>query len=603
MFGVSKRTLVIAGTFLTGLAVGILAVLAFQSIRQPEKHSPPDIAHGEFERTSPKRDNSSSSASTVGVGKFEDIFKHKSIVEQYSVLQATLSQATEPELKRWWTESKKIARDSHRKIAQHVILRYLTAKNPHEAFRLIDEVSIFQTEEALTNVFSEWAVLHLEDAIEAASTLDRSHRDVALQAILETRDDLPENNLRSIAIRLDTEDTYLKWVSDQEVSESIETPEESWKYLLSDNVYDVLQTETLAKVAEAWREQIGFQVLSKVYHTGIDDHRIKFPLMESIARADPASALDYARGIRDESERSYVSNTIVRAWAKTDPRAALVAVSTIEPSSLASDLEGDIANTWAHINPTEMIENVESISAEFRASSLATAFSYIAREDPLDAIAKLSSVENLVGNTSTIVESIVREWSLQEPETAIDWVLENFDQEDSQRRALLERALPSLAHQHPNKAFELAINQRTPETGFGLDYFVMAEIVREGNIEVAKNLLPRVNDSYKYIIYGNVASEMVDEGQTDEALELASDLEESDQRYYYLRVFSTWARSKPNNLMESLEGFSTNRVKSIAAMQLITRNHYNPVLSDNQLDRVRTFLNPEDKASLKRFEE
>ena len=598
-----KRKSVVGLSFALGLVFGILAIVAIQKLSPKNEQSTKDVAQGEVERTFTHSTHNTPTGNTIDVGQVHEIFKRDSIAEKYSSLHAALSRASEQELKRWWTESKKVARDSHRKIVQQVILRNLTAKNPQEAFRYIDEVSIFQTEAALTTVFSEWATLHLEGAIEAASTMVSSQRKIALQVILETRDDLPESNLRSIAKQLDSEDAFLKWVSDTRVSNSIDTPEESWEILLSDQVDDVLQTDTLSKVAEAWREQIGFEVLSKIYHTGIDDYRIKFPLMESIAHTDPASALDYARSILDESERSYVSNSIVRAWAKTDPGAALVAVSTIEPSSLASDLEGHLAITWAHINPTEMIENVESISAEYRVPSLATAFSYIAREDPLGAIEKLSSVEHLVGNTSTLVESIVREWSLQEPETAIEWVLENFGREHSQRRALLESALPSLARHDPNKAFELAINQHSPEMGFGLDYFVMAEIVREGDIEVAKKLLPRVNDSYKYIVYGNVASEMVDEGQTDEALDLATNLEDSDQRYYYLRVFSSWARSNPKNLLESLESLSTSRVKSIAAMQLITRNHYNPVLSDNQLDRVRTFLNPEDKASLKRFEE
>lgn len=389
MASMSKRILVIAGTFVTGLAVGILAVLAFQSIRPHEEHSSQDIAHGEFEQTSPKRNNSSLSTSTVGVGKFEDIFKHKSIVEQYSVLQATLSHATEPELKRWWTESKKIARDSHRKIAQHVILRYLTAKDPHEAFRLIDEVSIFQTEAALTTVFSEWAVLHLEGAIEAAATMVSSQRRVALEAILETRDDLPENSLRSIARQLDSEDTFLKMVSEVEVSKSIDDPKESWEILLNDDVDDALQMETLVFVATVWYEQIGFEVLSKIY-SEIEDYTSQRQLLRVIAQKDPIGALDYTRGLTADYDKLNLSTIIVRDWAKTDAQAALDAISTIESSSFSSTLEDVVVTTWARTTPTKVIENIESISEHHRLSTLETAFATLAREDPMNALTKLS---------------------------------------------------------------------------------------------------------------------------------------------------------------------------------------------------------------------
>lgn len=603
MLGVSKRILVIVGTFATGLALGILAVIAIQNIASLDEQSNQDIAQGEVEQTSTNNANRISITEGINVGQFQEIFKHESVSEQYSALHSTLSQANERELREWWNQSKSIERASQREIAQEVILRCLTAINPQEAFRRIDEVSILQADAALKIVFNEWAVSHLEDAINAASTLVSSRLNVALQAILETRDDLPENERLSIARQLEGEKIFLKILSDSKVSENIGEPERSWELLLNDNVDNILQTETLAKVAETWQEQIGLEVLSKIYQIGVDDYRIRPPLVEAIAQESPESALEYARSLSDEQEQSYLSEKIVRVWARTDALAALSAVSTFEPSSLVSALEENIAHTWAQSNPSEMIENVESISLENRAYPLSTALSNVAREDPLGAIDMLSSVEHTVGNTSMILVSIVYQWAVQRPEAATDWVLENFESEDPQRRNLLESTLPRLARTDPNKAFELAIEHPASGSGLGLDYHVLGEIVREGDIEVAKKLLPQVNERYKYILYGRVASEMVVEGQIEQALALGEDLEESNRRYYYLTVFSSWARNNPKNLMESLDGLSTKTIKSIAAYELISQNRYNPVFTDEQLDRVRTFLTPEDETSLKRFED
>ena len=597
-----QRISLVGLTFGIGIAFGILGVLVFQHFAPQNEHTKESVAESDIGPNSTHRSNSSYSEISADVARFREIFKQDTIAEQYSALHFTLSQATEQELGEWWIESKKIERASHREIAQQVILRNLSAKNPQEAFRRIDEISILQIDAALRIVFSEWAVLHLENAIQAAITLDRSRRTVALRSILEIRDDLSEAEQHSIATQLESEETFLKFLSDSKISKSIEAPEESWKMLLDDAVDDVLQTKSLTKVAEAWRAQKGFEVLRNIY-LDVEDYSTKVQLLRSITQADPEGALDFVRGLPAGEDQSVLSSLVVQVWARADPQAALATVSTYAPSSLTSDLEREIARTWARTNPKEMIENVEAISPEYRAMPLATAFQYIAREDPRQAIATLGSVEHLVGNTSTLVESIVREWADQEPEIATDWVLENFTREAPERRALLEWVLRSLARENPKRAFELAIEQPSPSTGFGLDYYVMREITQEGEIELAKQLLPRVSEPSKSVVFRDMAAAMVDEGQTSEAVELGQDLEESNQRSYYQSVFASWARSNPKNLMESLEGLPSSTIKSIAAMQLITRNQRNPVFTDDQLDLARTFLNAEDQTSVKRYED
>ena len=189
-------------TFVVCLTIGIFAVFVIQNTVRPGEKSAEYSPHGEVVQTSTTSANRIPTTDRIDVGQFQEIFKQDSISEQYSVLHATLSQATEQELADWWNQSKSIERASQREIAQQVILRSLTAINPQEAFRRIDEVSILQSEVALKIVFNEWAGLHLEDAIKTASSIVSSQRNVALQTILETRDDLPENELLSIARRL-----------------------------------------------------------------------------------------------------------------------------------------------------------------------------------------------------------------------------------------------------------------------------------------------------------------------------------------------------------------------------------------------------------------
>ena len=584
-----------------GVAIGVVAIIAIQSFSPLDENATQDTTNRDVQQSSTKKGDTASITGTGEVEQLQEIFKHRTVFDQNLVLFATLSTANELELNDWWLQSQKIERKSQREFVQDAILRKLTVMNPQAALRHIDNVSIFQTDALLWSVFSEWSALDLDGAIDAATFLSGPRRDVALQAILETRDDLSENKGRSIAKRLDGEDTFRKLVSDTKASASISEPKESWDILLNDDVDDSRQTESLGIVAEAWREQVGFEVLSNIYHTEIENYQIKLQLVRAIAQVDLTGALEYTRGLIEE-EKQYLSRIIVVQWASRDAPAALAAVSTFEPPSLASRLEKDIAITWSRSNPNEAIENIGAVTEEYRIETLESAFSQIASHDPLEAISKISEAENYVGNTSTIVQRIVLRWSLQEPDAAADWVVNHYEQDDPLRRTLLEDVLPQLARQDPNKAFELAVAQPTPSAGLGLEYVVIAVITRENDIELALKLLPRVHENSKSAVYGNVAAAMVREARTKEALELGKDLEESQQGSFYSQVFREWTDTNPNNLYESLEDLPTSMLKSRAAMQLILGNRYEPVLSDERINHIRTLLNSEDEANLKRIE-
>ena len=597
----SKFSLVIGISFLAGLVFGVFTVISIQNFGPQNEHETRDIVSNEVQQSSTNSTNGTPIVGTFVDGKFEDIFTHRNVFEQNHALYSTLSSASEDELRDWWTQSLKIERKSYRELAQDTILRHLTAKNPQEALRYIEDVSIFQVDGLLNSVFSEWSVSQLDEAVEVATNLSVRHRKVALQAILKTRDDLSEGERRSIAKQLQGEQTYLKFVSDTKASRSIVEPKESWDTLLNDEVDDYLQIESLEVVAEAWREHVGFEVLSKIY-SQIEDYRSRLQLVEAIALVNPASALDYTSGLADEDEKTTLSYVIARAWVKTDAHAALAAVSTFTPASLASDLERDIAGTWASTNPNELIENIGTISKDSRLLPLEIAFSEIARKDPLEALTKVSSVETYVGNTSTILESIVRVWSRQKPKTAVDWVLNNFDQQDPQRHSLLEWVLPSLALQDPNQAFELALKHPDPTGNSGLDYLVIRAIARDGDIEVAMKFIPQVHANSRALVFDAIGRALVRKSQPLKALELGKKLEEQEQQIHYQIILNTWLSTNPRNLYESLETLPTDSLKSLAAKQLIMNNRYTPAFDDDEIEHARTLLNDEDKTNLKRIE-
>lgn len=585
---------------MVAFALGALAVILIQVISTQNIRGSHELFKSESDQSLAKVGDNNSSLLAVRVGQFREIFKHESTSDQYTALYTTLSHATVDELKEWWTKSQQIERKSNREAAQRVILREFAKNSPHEALRYIDDAAIFQTDVLLKIVFSEWAVAHLDGAIEAVPTLSVPRRDIALEAILESRDDLSENKRRSIALQLGKEETYLKLVSDTLASQSIAEPKNSWDILINDDVDDLLQLESLAKVAEAWRAEIGFAVLSRAFADGPNNGH---QLIRAIAQVDLAGALDYAQGVADENEKQFLAQTIVRDWARNDALGAIAAVATFQPPSSASELESTVALAWASTSPFELIENIALISDRNRMFSLETAFSNIAGQDPTEAIALVSAVENYVGNTSSIIERIVFSWSYNDPSAAADWVVNNYAREDPQRRNLLEPALRRLARQDPKKAFEIAIGQPAPSERFGLEHIVMGVVTRDGDIELAKKLLPRVRESTKTYAYSLIGEAMVRESRAKEALELGEEVIENEKDRYYRTVMRVWASDDAKDLYASLEDLPIGNIQSRGASQLILQNLYSPILTHEQIARARTFLNEDDEAALKRIED
>lgn len=585
------RPIVVLGlTFTIGLTLGILGVISFQNFGSQSEFPTQGNIESDRRQISSQTAADRSTPSPSDPVQISEIFSHPSIFDQQTAIFDSLSSASAQELKDLWMQSQEVERQSHRKKLQHAILRKLATINPHDALHLIDDVSIFETDLMVRSLFSEWSISQLDEAIETAKTLSRDQRKVALEAILNTRDDLTDARRHEIALQLEHEEVFLKLASDSKASQNIADPQESWETLLNDEVEDYLQTESLVKVAEAWFEQIGFEVLSRIYSTNTDDYQLKQQLLRTVAEMDLPLALDYTRALTDEREKSDLSRIIVRAWARSDAQAALLAVSTFEPASLVSNLERQISEIWASTKPNEVIENIGAISEELRLRTLESAFARIASQDPLDALASLSLVESFVGNTDSIVHSIVREWSIKEPGAATNWVLEHYTHEDPQHRVLLLSALPRLAHEEPIRAFDVAIEHTTGEYLIRLDTEVVGEILDSGNLELMKELIPRVPEASKFRIYSTVSKEMIRQGQIEEALALGTELDEEPQSGYFFGLMIEWSRFDPKGLYESLDDLPTSNLKSLAATTLIRHNERTPELTDDQIKRAKTFV-------------
>lgn len=120
------------------------------------------------------------------------------------------------------------------------------------------------------------------------------------------------------------------------------------------------------------------------------------------------------------------------------------------------------------------------------------------------------------------------------------------------------------------------------------------------DIDRALELLPQVREGQTRLgAYRNVARVLVQEKEVDRALNLLRYVSEEDKSTVFETIAATWARSNPEELLNSMDRFDTPELKSKAAMALVLSNRYwDPALSDKQIEEAKGMLTDEDKLQL-----
>ena len=141
----------------------------------------------------------------------------------------------------------------------------------------------------------------------------------------------------------------------------------------------------------------------------------------------------------------------------------------------------------------------------------------------------------------------------------MSWVLENSVEGSELRARMLQRALTELADINPQEAMHIAISQqphRFHRSG-GLEYYVIYSVVSRGNVDEALMLLDQVRERSKSIVFGVVGRRLIESRRSNEAMDLAKRLPESEQQRYLNALVHTWLTVDPNELLETLDSLSS----------------------------------------------
>ncbi|MXW53652.1 MAG: hypothetical protein F4X44_08690 [Gammaproteobacteria bacterium] len=596
-----KQTAKSSLLLLAGISIGIgltVAILAGYSFLSERNNTNSAQLVGESATSQRPAELSLGASESAQASDPQAIAELSSSFARKTALFALLADADVRELLEILKNSNEISPASRRGEIQSAVFQKLALIDPEIALREVQKKPRLEQDPLWHSLFEEWSSTNLETAIAQAESLRGSQRETALSAILHSRDDLAEDQRLQLAKQLGNENLAKTLIANQKIFEHTGSPSEKWKFIVNDGVDNRDQLELLVQIAELWSVEIGWKVLSRIYEDYREDYRVYFTLIESLSKLDPQGALDFLSEVELE-ERELVGRVVVDTWAQTDPIAALNALQGFEPPRLRKSFVDGLAYVWARNDPVHLVENVNLLGQAERIRPLEDALGKIAESSPEEALRQLELLVDSIEDTSTITRRIVDVWSEQNPQAAVDWIMSNYNIEDPRRSSLLPDALGKLSLENPNKAMAIALEQPVLEDQSPPEYRIILEMSWNADADNTVAMLARVRPDPRSESRSNafyfVGKALIRNDRPDDALKLALQLSEAERGAYYADITWAWAYDNPLQMFEYLEKLPNADVKSTFATALVATNEHLPILTKQQMEIVRNYVQDEPK--------
>lgn len=549
--------------------------------------------------------SSSSQTAMKTVRNLDELQEIKSAFERSVALRNLLLESDEAQVVELLAQSDDLVQSNYRHAMQVVVVQRLAQLNPKRALSRVLSLDDegYNVWQLLSSVFEEWAHSDLDEAVAHARTINENWKGVALQAIVQERMDLSEEILLAIARDLGNEQVAVGAIAERKIEDALGDPERAWNELALDLQNDSQHIWNIARVATAWFEQDGIGVLDQINQslTNGDTRRwVLRNVLRNVADSDPAGAFRFALTV-DNDQYSQIASGVIDTWAQTDPQTALAAASEVEGRTLRRQLEESVVRTWGYSQPREVLDNIDVLPEHLQPTAISTAMSHVARNSPEEAAALVVGMSS--GNTRTAAAiAVVGAWVDGDHEAALEWIL-NEPTNKEIKAQLLQGILWELVRIDPQLAMDTAVAQPIEQdgarrTGMALEVTVISSLAYS-DLDKAIELLPQVRKGPSRLqAYQMVSGAMIRDGDVDEALNLAQQLDESARESFYMSLATAWAGTDPEGLLNSMNRLPSKGVKSRAAMMLLSFNRHQENLTEEQVENAKKHLTDEDAKAL-----
>ena len=605
----NRRTTTIAVLVILGVGIGIAASFLISTMTQSADTGFPweSVSRNQAFSGDSQKDTDPSSAypspSQTAVPKsITSITLSESAYERRTEISSWILALDEKRLVAWLEESISINWDVSSKARtdfQGILLTKLTSFNPVEAIDFAVARSEPARSELVRTVCFEWAIADLDAAVEHASNVESELRRVALQGILEATDSRSLDEHRIIAKKIGDEAFATTYHLQTLLDGATESPEEIWfqAVVLADLNHEHYQV--LTQLASSWIEASGIDVLEEMIASVADIEMraaLTRAILVAVAESMPDQAFNFALTLASDS-REYVARNVVEVWAEQDPHVALEAVKVVPPGQFRSDLEFSAVLQWVHNDPRDVLVQVPELPVSTRESAVTEAIYLIAEEEPTEAATLVAQVDDELQWKARDI--LLESWINQDFEAAIDWVENSKSIKPVDRPYVLHDLANKAFWIDPNRAFQIARQvSLLGENTVGTEAMIIGRIANS-DLKLALELLPEVRaGDTKTQSYVSVASTLIEQGDTREALNLGAQLPESDQNDFLIDLAQRWGSRDITSLLAEMESFPTSEVQSKIALSLIRMHRSYPRFTDSQIEQLESHLSTEDKTSL-----
>ena len=515
---------------------------------------------------------------------------HANVFDQSLELYERLARANTDELLEVLMDSQDIVLSSVRDETLFAIASRFAEIDPQKA--LANAINLAQHERApyLKGVFSEWCVSNLDEAVAAASKLNRLERLIALKAILGVRDDLTTAQLNEIASELGHPDYASHFKSQSKTIEFADDPITAWKLLVDDGLDNFSQIDTLVLVAEALVEKGGYDALFHLYEPFDIQIRVLGvnhffeTVLHALVKNDPDTTWEYLQ--------NGSSQTVDQSNAKNQAQDQTT-VSEREKAYMTDKVQHLLMYSWAEFHPETVLASIDQIPSQLQPLACERALTALVTTDSERTVELIQTLAPYGARSEKTLLEIFNRWSATDPSAAFDWVLsaaatDNVSSSEADLIAyikgfVMRTVLASFGLVDPKRALQVASLQDDAES---FQKSIMHKLSRV-DIDTALNLLPSLSQSVKKYATEEAAEALVLVGEVERAMELLHQQEESsEEEVGWFWFFRTWADDfNAVDLFERLDKFEP-KLRTAAARALGYVDL--PGFTQEQLDYIRS---------------
>ena len=478
---------------------------------------------------------------------------------------------------------------------QRLLFAELARIDPEKSLNLVWETAPTRWSTFLNIVAMHWGMVSPEEALQTFSSLDEPWKSQAITTVFQTQGTLSDAQVAETAESFHFTDHLATWKYDVQIEEAIEEPRKAFSLALLADTTESHRTRMLTHITSRWLEREGIEdlpsMLSLVYDVFVDTRFLWNPVIEEIAASDPEYVWLQLSSMPIETQKLFTKG-VFRRWVDHDPMTAFQTVTTQEYLDANEADFYSLLSSWVRAIADRFLENFELVPTNWKNSAINIAVDHLTENSsPSQVVQLLTQLKSMGYDTTEAAESFVRSWSFEDPIAAIDWALENLDQESYSGQSSTSFILGRIALTNLEKAVEIALEQ--PEDT-ALEWGIAMTLLRQGQFDRALSLLPKLRGSSDSAFsYNGFSLLLFQAGRVDDVLALSDQLDESQKPFFYRNTARHWVRFEPESLLKRLPKLPTVEMQRSIAQGVLSAQESYPYLTEEELELVQSFVSDE----------